>query len=371
MTTGSVRAKALYLHIPFCDALCPYCDFAKVYTGLFSESLYLKRLKEEVEGLRIPDDSLETIYVGGGTPSALSAESLSSLLSYLHGRFPSVQEFTVEANPESLSEEKILLLSRNGVNRVSLGVQSVKEETLRRLGRLHAPEQAKRAVRSLKGAGIKNVSLDFIYGIPFAPEDEVESDLSFALEEEVPHLSFYSLQIEPGTAFYNEKMAPLPDEELRRQYDEIVKTLRRHGYVRYEVSNFARPGFSSRHNKTYWKDLPYYAAGVSASGYLGDVRYTNTRSVPLYLAEKNHRSEEKISTKEEEFEYLMLNLRLEEGFLLKDFRRRFKKDFLTAYREKVEKVKDEVVVDDGHFALKPEYLYVMDSILLELLPDID
>ncbi|MFA6586364.1 MAG: radical SAM family heme chaperone HemW [Bacilli bacterium] len=369
ITTSSKGKKvtSLYLHIPFCDSLCPYCDFAKVYSGLFDHRLYLARMKEEIEDLSIPTDSLSTIYIGGGTPSSLTKEELSLLLSYLHSRFPSVKEFSMEANPESLSEEKIGVLSENGVNRISLGVQSVDPSTLQKLGRKHRKEDVEKVLSLLRKAGIENINLDFIYGFPFAGKDELAKDISFALESKVQHLSFYSLQIEPGTLFQD--LTPLSDEELRRQYDLVVSSLKKQGFLRYEVSNFSFHGKRCLHNLNYWNEGYYYAAGISASGYLPEIRYTNTKSITSYLKGENKRTLDPISEKTEEFEYLMTNLRLVDGFLLSDFKKRFHKDFLFSYKEEIQKAEDYLSIGKSRIRIKARYLYTMDSVLLLLLKD--
>jgi putative oxygen-independent coproporphyrinogen III oxidase len=223
MTTNS--AESLYLHIPFCDCLCSYCDFAKVLSGTFSESRYLDCLLQEIAAKAIPEDSLKTIYIGGGTPSALSAAGLTRLLGYLHSHFPSVIEFTLEANPESLTPAKAHLLSIYGVNRVSLGVQCVNPELLKRLRRNHTNADVGKAILLLRKNGISNINLDFIYGLPGMTAQDLQDDFAFAFKLNPTHLSFYSLQIEKGTYFYNEKVPAASDEELARQYKRILLKL--------------------------------------------------------------------------------------------------------------------------------------------------
>jgi oxygen-independent coproporphyrinogen-3 oxidase len=187
------------------------------------------------------------------------------------------------------------------------------------------------------------------------------------LESKVQHLSFYSLQIEPGTLFQD--LTPLSDEELRRQYDLVVSSLKKQGFLRYEVSNFSLHGKRCLHNLNYWNDGYYYAAGISASGYLPGIRYTNTKSITSYLKGENNRTLDPISEKTEEFEYLMTNLRLVDGFLLSDFKKRFHKDFLFSYKEEIQKAEDYLSIGKGRIRIKARYLYTMDSVLLLLLKD--
>lgn len=359
--------KSLYIHIPFCDGICSYCDFAKVFSNTFSHKKYLDVLLDEIKSLNIKEDSLNTIYIGGGTPSCLTEEELIYLLSYLNFHFKNVNEFTLEANPESLSKEKIKICHKYGVNRISLGVQSVNDSILKYLNRQHNKEAVKTVIKSLKDEGIDNFNLDFIYGIPSMSLDDLKDDLSFAKEMNSPHLSFYSLQIEEGTILGNNKTIPLSDEKMRNQYNYIVSYLNQLGYERYEISNFAKKGYESQHNLTYWHDLEYYAAGLSAAGYISNKRYTNTKSMTNYLKGKFNRDVSIISKEDEEFEFLMLNLRLKNGFELTKFKERFKKDFLTAYQNELKKVSDYVEINNGSFRIKDEYLYTMDNILLNIL----
>jgi oxygen-independent coproporphyrinogen-3 oxidase len=364
MTTNS--AESLYLHIPFCDALCSYCDFAKVLSGTFSESRYLDCLLQEIDSKAIPEDSLKTIYIGGGTPSALSEAGLKRLLCYLHGHFPSVSEFTLEANPESLTPSKAHLLAVDGVNRVSLGVQSVNPDLLKRLRRNHTPADAEKAVLLLKKEGITNINLDFIYGLPGMVSKDLQDDFAFAFRLQPKHLSFYSLQIEEGTFFYNEKVPAASDEELFRQYKTILRTLESHGYPRYEVSNFAKPGYESQHNLTYWHDQTYYACGLGASQYLGNLRSTNTKSMTRYLAGDTNPTLDVIRPEDEKLEYLMLNLRLAEGFSLKEYQERFQEDFLKKYFSVKNEIGNALVTSGGRIRLRKDKFYVMDGILLKL-----
>ena len=358
---------SLYIHIPFCEHICSYCDFPKVLCGTFSQEDYIKTLITDIDSLSIPDNSLRTIYIGGGTPSALSLDCLKTLLSYLSKHFPSVEEFTMEANPESLTEEKIALAKISGVNRISLGVQTANEKLLFTLNRKHNNQQVASVIKNLNEYGIENYNLDFIYGLPGQVLEDIDKDLAFALSLKPKHLSFYSLQIEEGTLLYNKKVKPCSDDNYAQFYEHVVQSLKEAGFQRYEISNFALPTYESKHNLTYWHDEYYYAAGLGASGYLPSLRYKNTASMNHYLKHQFRYQEETITPEDEEFEFLMLNLRLTQGFLLEDFKRRFQKDFLFSYQQEIEKVKPYVQISNGRFAIKEKYLYTMDQILLELL----
>ncbi len=362
---------SLYIHIPFCDHICAYCDFPKILSSCFSHETYISSLIEEIDSLKIADDSLETIYIGGGTPTALDVESFTRILTYLSSRFRDVKEFTIEANPESIDEEKCRIMKENGVNRVSIGVEVNDSGLLNVLGRKHSKDDVVRGVSLLREHGIDNINLDFIYSLPSKDDSYIDKDIDLIKELDPDHVSFYSLQIEEGTLFYNKKME-VDDDRSADQYERINKELGSLGYERYEVSNFAKKGFESKHNLTYWHDLGYYAAGMGASGYLpsyyenGDgLRYTDSRSMTNYLKREGV-YKERITKKDEEFEYLMLNLRLKEGFLLSDFESRFRVSFLEKYKKEIEETKDYLQIDES-VKIKPRFLFVMDSILLKIL----
>ncbi len=362
--------ESLYIHIPFCDNICSYCDFSKVLTNTVDEGDYINQLIEEINSYKIPNNSLKTIYIGGGTPSALSAEKLRILLSHLHSRFSNVEEFTMEANPESLTEEKIKILKEFGINRVSLGVQTLNDKLLILLNRKHTILDVQNCILNLKKYSITNFNLDFIYGIPGLTLKDIQNEFEFIQEFNPTHVSFYSLQIEEGTMFYIKHMKPSDDSVMRDQYDFINENLLKLGYYRYEISNFSKSGFQSLHNKTYWKDNQYYACGVSASGYIENKRYTNTKSITKYMKGKRIQEEEYINSQESEFEFLMLNLRLSEGFEIDNFNTRFKKDFLTEYADEIELCKNDLIIENGRVKILENKLYIMDSILLKLLKNI-
>lgn len=359
--------ESLYIHIPFCSHICNYCDFPKVLSGSFSEDKYISCLLDELKSYHIKDDSLKTIYIGGGTPSSLSVESLTRLLSYLHEHFKNVIEFSMEANPESLTEDKIQLLKKYGVNRISLGVESSRDHILKILNRKHTVAQVESVIRLLRQYNFDNINLDFIYGVSEMTSKDLDHDIAFALKQNVEHLSFYSLQIEEGTVFYINKVKAKSDDRMSEMYEKILVNLENHGYHRYEVSNFSNTGKESLHNLTYWHDKEYFACGLGASGYVNDIRYKNTLSMNKYLAGNYRHEEEKISIYDHEFEYLMLHLRLIEGFSLDEFETLFHKNFLSSYKENIAEIKDYVSVRNGRFSIKKKYIYTMDQILLSLL----
>lgn len=358
---------SLYIHIPFCDHICTYCDFPKVLTGTFSDSEYIDSLLFELDSKNIDYSNLKTIYIGGGTPTSLSYDSLKRLLSYLKSRISNIEEFTVEANPESVTEAKVLLMKECGVTRISLGVQSLNDEILHYMNRRHTNKDTVKAINTIISSGIKEVNLDFIYGVDGMKKEDILDDIAFAVFFAITHLSFYSLQIEKGTILYNKNSHAQCDESLAMEYELITNELAKRGFIRYEVSNFALQGHESKHNLNYWHDGMYYACGLGASGYEGNIRYKNTCSMNKYLKHEYVSERETLDKDDEEFEFLMLGLRLKDGFSLAEFKKRFNKDFLIDYKDRIENQKEFLEIDDGRVKIKDSYLFTMDSVLLSLL----
>lgn len=356
-------AKALYVHIPFCSSICSYCDFPKV---LFREDWaegYLSALFAELDSYAIKE--VGTIYVGGGTPSALPFSLLKALLSRLSPCLEEGGEFSFEANPESLSEEKIALLSSFGVNRVSLGVESSLGKFLALLGRKHTFEDARNAVSALKRHGIDNINADWIYALPGETLADLREEEEAFLSLGVPHLSAYTLILEEGTLLKAKGAREASEDEQGAQYEEVLSFLRKSGYRRYEVSNFALPGRECRHNLTYWRDEEYYGVGLGAAGFLNRTRYENTRSMTLYLKGEGLREKREESGEEE---FLLCNLRLQEGFALARFAKRFRRDFRFAYGEALKKMEKEGFLCEEEGRIKPtdRGMECLDYVLLSL-----
>jgi oxygen-independent coproporphyrinogen III oxidase len=277
----------LYIHIPFCVRKCRYCDFYSVpmHGGLISG--FLDALDREFAA-RPAEFVPETVFIGGGTPTALAPDELTRLLSMIHQRFDlgRVTEWTCEANPGTLTREKAQLLRDAGVNRVSLGVQSFDPQTLAFLGRIHSPTEARDAYQLLRDTGFGNVNLDLMYGIPGTPREVVESDLAQIANLAPEHVASYCLIFEDGTPLTNLRdageVAEVDDEEDLEQYRIVRARLRAAGFGHYEISNFAKPGFECRHNLLYWSGGEYLGFGPAAHGHWRGTRYGNLRSVEDY-----------------------------------------------------------------------------------------
>ena len=359
------KTNSLYIHVPFCAHICEYCDFTKLfYNKKFSEP-YLKALFYEIDSFNI--DHVKTIYIGGGTPTALSLDEFESLLKKVSPLLEQGGEFTVEANIENLSGEKIILMKKYGVTRVSVGVESTNDALLRAIGRHHTYQDAINAVIELQK--YFEVNVDLIYGFPHQSLDDLKNDLNNIINLNTNHVSIYSLIVSKNTAFYNKGIKEQNEDDSRLYYDYIVNTLRKHGFKRYEVSNFAKNGKFSQHNLTYWKDEEYYGAGLGASGYVNGVRYTNTKNLTNYLKHDFIGTSEKLSKEEILEDYLLCNLRLEDGFSRLDFKERFGHDFTEIFSSKITKLINDnlLIINNDRIMLSDEGIVTLDRVLLELL----
>ena len=305
------KVKPLYIHIPFCNKICDYCDFTKLqYFRNFAVN-YLVALKNELASYDIKD--LKTIYVGGGTPTALEDDLFEELLKIIDTYTSNVKEYTFEANPESLSLDKIKMLKSHGVNRVSLGVQTTNDKILKAVNRDHSFEQVKEAIKNLKSCGIDNINVDLILGLPHTSEKILKQDLENILSLGVKHVSCYGLTVNPHTVLFNKGFKEPEGDVLRKYYDIVEETLTKNGFIHYEVSNWAKPGYQSEHNLTYWRNEQYYGCGLGASGYIGDIRYKNTVNLSQYLERVFVSEKEQVSEKDKLTYQIMLNLRTIEG----------------------------------------------------------
>ncbi len=367
--------RSLYLHIPFCRSKCRYCDFASFASlGCLEREAYLSALASEIRSL--PEGELDTLYFGGGTPSLLTAEELRRLLNAVRERFSFAHdiEITMEMNPGTVTERSLFEYRELGINRASVGVQSFVDRELSALGRIHSAEDACSALRALRGAGYRNVSLDLMYGIPHQTEQSFFESLDIALSFSPEHLSVYGLILEEGTPFYELRAElPLPGEDAEfAMYMMAAEHLQASGYLHYEVSNYARPGAFSRHNMTYWLGNPYYAAGLAAASFCDGVRRTNTSDLAAYIASPlDACAEEIVLTREDAaFEYMMLHLRLGTGIDEREFSTRFGAPFRVRYEEVLAPYVQagHVIFTERNTALSDTGLYLSSAILTDLLP---
>ena len=335
------KPTSAYVHIPFCTQICYYCDFSKVFIKNQPVDSYLEHLLEEFQSYDI--QKLSTLYIGGGTPTALSASQLEVLLDGLTKNLDLsvLEELTIEANPGDLDADKIAVLKNSAVNRVSLGVQTFDDKMLKKIGRSHLEKDIYENIDRLKLAGFDNISIDLIYALPGQTMEQVKENVAKAIGLDIPHMSLYSLILENHTVFMNRMRRgklPLPKEELEAEmFEYIIAELERAGFEHYEISNFSKSGFESRHNLMYWDNAEYYGIGAGASGYVNGVRYKNHGPIRHYLSaveEGNARiTEEHLSQKEQMEEEMFLGLRKKSGVSMVRFEEKFGRSFDGLYGE--------------------------------------
>lgn len=361
----NLDASYLYIHIPFCKDLCSYCDFCKYINNSKNMTSYINSLILDLQKLH--NKNLKTIFIGGGTPSYLDYSNLERLLTYISKNFKIEEEFTIECNPDSLTEDKIKLFSKCGVNRVSIGVESTSNKTLEFLNRKHTNEDVEKCIELLHKYNINNINMDFIYGVYFEKYDDILSNIEFATKLNVTHISYYALQVEQGTKLYLLKDNVVDDDKLADEYEFILNQLEKRGYKRYEVSNFSKIGYESKHNIAYWRNYNFYGVGISSSGFNYPHRYKITSKLLNYINRKNLIEDYiKEDNESNEFNYLMLNLRLVKGFKVEEFNTLFNKDFFKEYPS-YNKISSSFNYRDGYLSIKKEKLYILDELLVELL----
>ena len=328
----------LYFHIPFCASRCAYCDFCSTADRRDLIPRYQAALRKHFREFapRLEGKTVDTVYFGGGTPSWYGAKELSQLLEDVKKRckLSADAEITLEANPDSVNLADLRKLSRAGFNRISLGVQSANDAILRFLGRRHNWAQVPKAVEAARAAGFQNVSLDLIYGLPAQSREDWADTLRRAMELKPEHISCYGLKIEEGTPLWAYRDSPsIPDDDTQADmYLYAVDTLAAAGYGQYEISNFARKGYASRHNLKYWLLEDYAGFGASAASCMGSRRYTFLRDVEGYIAAVENGADllcesEEISLYEQAAEYVMLGLRTTRGIEAGEYERRYRASF--------------------------------------------
>lgn len=366
------KPSSAYIHIPFCTQICYYCDFSKVFIKNQPVDAYLQALIAEFRSYDLK--KLRTLYIGGGTPTSITAAQLDYLLTELSRDLDlkALEEFTIEANPGDLSPDKIEVLKSSAVNRISLGVQTFNDKHLKQIGRSHNEAQIYSTISALKEAGFHNISIDLIYALPGQTLEQVKENVAKALALDIPHLSLYSLILEHHTVFMNKMRRGklnLPTEDLEAEmFEYIISEMEANGFEHYEISNFSKPGFYSQHNLMYWNNDEYYGCGAGASGYLNGVRYRNRVPIQHYLkavADGNVRlSEEKLSQKEMMEEEMFLGLRKKTGVSVPVFEEKFNCSFQDLYGTVVNQLQKEglLVNDDKIIRMTKKGLFLGDNV---------
>ncbi|NOU36977.1 MAG: radical SAM family heme chaperone HemW [Kiritimatiellaceae bacterium] len=360
--------SGLYIHIPFCERKCSYCAFYSVVSPSTElragnpwkkQEQFFSALGKEIKNL--PEDfSPETIFIGGGTPTAPDIQMLESFFPSFEKFHPA--EFSVEANPGTVDAAKLALLKRSGVNRLSIGIQSFDSRCLETLGRIHSAEQAEAAFRLARAAGFENISLDLIFGVPGQTMDMLESDLDRALALNPEHIAIYNLMYEEGTPLTKRNLPKLDEELERDMYDRIRGRLKAAGFVHYEISNFAKPGFECRHNRLYWNGGEYFGCGPAAHSHWKGTRWANVSDLDDYCANDPCREfEETLDPEAKERETLVMGLRQIAGVEVSS-------GLWKTLEETLRTLEKEGLLEIAgrHVRLTEEALFVSDAVFSEL-----
>lgn len=355
----------IYIHIPFCKQKCFYCDFAstakKVDKLLYEK--YINALCQEITMYQalFPDICIDTIYFGGGTPSILPSNLIIQVLNTVKENFTlnSDIEITLEANPGTVDIEKLQCFYQNGINRLSFGVQTVQDNLLQKIGRIHTIKEADIAIEMAQKIGFENISIDLMYGLPTQTIEMLKESVSWAVKKDIQHISIYGLQIEDNTVFgklYNENRLILPTEEICEQmYDYLTEYLPRHNYQRYEISNFAKLGYESKHNLAYWQDKYYLGLGAGAHGYYKQKRVQNPFNIEEYIKKCNQKilpfiNEEIVDKKAHIEEFCFLGLRMIKGIDKEIFKQKFNIDIENLYGKLLLNLeKDKLIINEKRY----------------------
>lgn len=375
---------SLYIHIPFCNSKCNYCNFVSS-VGTEEEKLrYVEDLKKEIK-IRAKEYNsfytINTIYIGGGTPSCLKNGAIKDILQTIY-RFFTVKnnaEITMELNPNSITEEKISEYVISGVNRFSIGLQCVSQHILKSMGRTHTVNDFDNTIELIREKGISNINADLIVGYPGQTTADVINTVKHLILNNIPHISSYILSVEEGTPLQlmiDKGVKYLPSEEkLLKMYQSVVNTLVQNGYIRYEISNFAKPGFMCKHNLTYWNRTDYLGLGVAAHSYIDGVRFSNTENRNIYCECIETRAKapvsnvSKLTEKEKKEECIMLSLRTNEGLSTVKYQKEFNENFLATHKEKLSsfiKLGFLVIDKEGNIKATAKGFLVLNKIILEL-----
>ena len=355
--------SSVYIHIPFCKHICNYCDFAKMYNNHELISNYLDGLEKEIK-LKYKGEVLKTLYIGGGTPSSLTIDELRRLFEIISIFKYNDIEFTFECNVEDISDELLKFLKENNVNRLSIGIESTHDKYLKYLGRTYKREDIIKNIEIVKNY-FDNISVDLIYALPGETIEELKEDIDIIKSFNIPHISTYSLIIEPHTVFYNKGVSNIDEELDREMYDLICDSLS--DYKHYEISNFGISGYESKHNLVYWNNEEYYGFGLGSGGYIDNIRYLNTRNIMEYIKGKYILESDKLTKDEIVENAFILGFRKIDGINKKDFNERYNLDInnISIINNLLDEDKIE---DDGlNIKIKKEYIYTSNSILCEFI----
>ena len=373
-----MKKLGLYIHIPFCDKICNYCDFTAFQGANSKIEEYVEALNKEIELKGNKDFLIDSIFIGGGTPSFIDREYIFKILEKVRENFTVLDniEISIETNPKTFDKKKLEYYKKAKINRVSIGVQSFNDKILKELGRNHNSKEALESIELVKKIGF-DINLDLIFGYQSQTIEDILYDLEMVKKINPEHISYYALIIEEKTKFKAlqnaGKLNFLDEETERKMYHLIVEKLEKIGLKQYEVSNFSKIGKESVHNKKYWNCKEYLGLGISAHSYLKDERFSNTVDFTKYIKEIRKGNipvdfREKLDISTKKFEYIIMKMRLKDGFLISDYNRLFESDFLEENKKVVERGLENNVVEikDGRIYFTKKGFDIMDSFFVDI-----
>lgn len=362
-----MKKTGLYIHIPFCIRKCAYCDFIS-YEGVLSDikEKYVEALVQEMQ--EYCGEEIDTVYFGGGTPTTLETGQIERLMQAARDNFAICKdaEITIECNPKTADYDYFKRLKKCGINRLSIGVQSLNDDELLFLGRAHNREEAISCIKQAKEAGFDNFSVDVMFGLPCQTIDSVKKTIDGLIDLAPSHISCYSLIIEPNTPFFENGIQPLEEDSEREMQAFIVEYLKEKGYLRYEISNFAKGGKVSRHNIKYWENVPYIGIGAAASSYYKAMRYEKETNIEAYIENPLKRINlHKIAKEDEMSEFMFLGLRKTEGVSLSEFYENFGIEIEEKYDIKNHLKHGLLIKEDGRLFLSERGIDVSNAVLCD------
>ena len=355
-----MKEIGIYIHIPFCIKKCEYCDFVSYCNKEKYVPQYINALKKEIKKNINKEYKITTIYIGGGTPSSIEENYIADIIETikLNMNDENLKEFknveiTIEVNPGTVNEEKLQVYKKIGINRLSIGLQETHDELLKSIGRIHTYEEFLKTYNLARKIGFNNINVDLMIALPNQTIQDIKENLEKIIKLNPEHISVYSLILEEGTPFYNkytENKIKLPDEKLERNmYWYVKNTLENNGYIHYEISNFSKKGFESKHNMNCWNQEEYLGFGVAAHSYNNKTRYSNTNSIEEYIKGSNKIIHEEQTLEDMQKEYMLLRLRKIEGINIQKFKNKFAQNPIFIFKEQLSKLVDEeLIVIDGN-----------------------
>ena len=355
-----MKEIGIYIHIPFCIKKCEYCDFVSYCNKKEYVPQYINALKKEIKNNINKEYKITTIYIGGGTPSSIEENYIADIIETIKlnmndedlKNFENI-EVTIEVNPGTVNKEKLQVYKKIGINRLSIGLQETHNELLKSIGRIHTYEEFIKTYKLARKIGFNNINVDLMIALPNQTIQDIKENLEKITKLNPEHISVYSLILEEGTPFYNkynENKIKLPDEELERNmYWYVKNTLENNGYMHYEISNFSKKGFESKHNMNCWNQEEYLGFGVAAHSYNNRIRYSNTNSIEEYIKGSNKIIHEEQTLEDMQKEYMLLGLRKIEGINIQKFKNKFAQNPIFIFKEQLNKLVDEeLIIVDGN-----------------------